>query len=365
MNRLGLKAVDDENCVYIDGKVILFFYVGDVVLLSRKEDRRYLEMRRDELTATYEARDLGELKWFLNIRVNRDRHQKEVWLCQDGYVEKLVKKFNLEHSRGASTPLSKAGNGSVQRYTGKATAKDINHYQTVIGSLIYIAVVTRPDVAYAVSLLASQMSNPSQQHFEEARRVITYLRDTKFHAIEYGPAANINDDARTGTYNKVFDASSDAAFADDVASRKSTEGQVFCLFGGAIDWKSKRQPTVTKSTTEAELLSLSRAGSEIFAWKRLFSQLGFDPGHDLAIRCDNAQTVGIAMKDAPALKTSLRHVDIHSMWLRGATQTGQLKVDWIRTTDMIADGMTKSLGAQRHLGFMKGLGLVNCKDKIL
>lgn len=168
----------------------------------------------------------------------------------------------------------------------------------------------------------------------------------------------------TGSFHQSFDASSDAAFADDVSRRKSTEGQVFRLFGGAIDWKSKRQSTITKSTTEAELLSLSRTGGEVFAWKRLFSQLNFDPGHDLTSWCDNAQAVGIAMKETPALKTNIRHVDIHGMWLREATQKGHVKVEWIPTSNMIADGLTISLGSQKHTTFVRDLGLINCKTRI-
>lgn len=365
LEKVDSKPVDDDACMYNDRKLILFSYFDDVVLLSRTEDIGHLENRRHQLKGTFQAWDLGELKWFLNIQVILSRCEKKLWLCQDDYVEKLAKKFHAEYARKATTPLSKTGSGSLQKYSGTATAADIHFFQTLIGFLIYVAVVTRSDIAYAVRALASQMSDPGPQHIEEGRRVIAYLRDTKHYAIQYGQDATANNESSTGVFNRGFDPSTDAAFADDVFTQRSTDGQVFRLFGGgATDWKSKRRPTVSKSTIEAELLSLSRAGGGTFAWKRLFTQMKFDPGHELTIWCDNLQTVGIGMKEAPALITNLRHIDIHSMWLREVTQRGQLRVEWIKTADMVADGMTKSLGAQEHLIFVKSLGLADCKNMV-
>lgn len=73
---LDFGAVDDESCVFTEGVVILFFYVDDVVLLARKESRTELEMRRQQLKEAFEARDLGELAWFLNERIIRDREKR-------------------------------------------------------------------------------------------------------------------------------------------------------------------------------------------------------------------------------------------------------------------------------------------------
>lgn len=99
-----------------------------MVLLSRREDKHHLDERRAQLKGTFEARDLGELKWFLNVRILPDREKTRLWICQDDYIEKLVKKFNVEHARKAITPLSKLGSGSVQRYLGRAGAAEIHHF---------------------------------------------------------------------------------------------------------------------------------------------------------------------------------------------------------------------------------------------
>ena len=116
---------------------------------------------------------------------------------------------------------------------------------------------------------------------------------------------------------------------------------------------------MTTSTTEAELLAISEAANSFFWWKRLFDSIEFNPEHDLSIRCDNDQTLGLLSKEDPQLRTKLRHVDIHHHWLRQEVQAGRVAVSWIETAHMPADGVTKVLPVQRHAEFIRMLGLVD------
>jgi hypothetical protein len=129
------------------------------------------------------------------------------------------------------------------------------------------------------------------------------------------------------------------------------------MFGGPVDWKASKQRTVTTSTTEAELLAISEAGRTVAMWKRLFNAIRFDPGHPLAINCDNKQTIGILTKETPQLRTKLRHVDIHQHWLRQEVQEQRIHVRWVETKDMVADGLTKLLPRQKHADFVNSLGI--------
>jgi hypothetical protein len=110
----------------------------------------------------------------------------------------------------------------------------------------------------------------------------------------------------------------------------------------------------TTSTTEAELLALTHVGKEVIWWQRFFEQLAFDPGHDITILCDNTQTVGILNKSMPLLTTKMRHVDIYQHWLHERVQAGDLAIEWVSTTDIAADGLTKPLSTVKHAHF------VNC-----
>jgi hypothetical protein len=132
-----------------------------------------------------------------------------------------------------------------------------------------------------------------------------------------------------------------------------------------IDWKSTVQRTVTKSTTEAELLVLSLAGSEMEEWCRFFKGLSFDLGCTLTIWCDNQQTVGIVTKEMDKLATKLKHVDIHQLWVRQEVEAGRLKVQWVLTDRMPADGMTKMLPRQKHTEFVKQLNLMDICSQLV
>jgi hypothetical protein len=143
-----------------------------------------------------------------------------------------------------------------------------NIYQSRIGSTTYATSITRPDAARALNKLAEFLLNPSPEHLKAANRLIKYLYDTRYLAIEYSA-----DSATFTTLEPEFRCSTDAAFGNDIDTRKSTEGYLFKLFRGPIDWKSTRQKLVTKSSTEAELVALSHASTEIFWWRRFFTQI--------------------------------------------------------------------------------------------
>ena len=121
-----------------------------------------------------------------------------------------------------------------------------------MGSLLYATTVTRPDTARAANKLSEFLMNPSARHQEAVDRAISYLYGTSNLAIEYSASGD----------QSTTICASDAAFADDPATRYSTEGYLFKMFNGPVDWRSTKQKTVTTSSTEAELLALSHASKE-------------------------------------------------------------------------------------------------------
>jgi len=136
------------------------------------------------------------------------------------------------------------------------------------------------------------------------------------------------------------------------------------LFGGPIDWKASKQKTVTTSTTEAELLSISHAAKEVIWWNRLLRDIGLDVEHDVTVDCDNKQTVNLLQSKEPILHTKLRHVDIRQHWLRELVQDKKICIKWVPTAQMPADGLTKALSVNNHEKFVKMLGLRDIREKI-
>ena len=358
LKRLGLRQIEEEPCLFTNNKgIFLLFYVDDILLMSRKDCSQEAFRIRDALLQEYDMKELGELRWFLGIRVIRDRSQCKLWLCQDSYVEKITHKYNLQFRRHPLTPMP---TDSLTPHTGRATPQQIHAFQGKTGSINYATTQTRPDVARAASNLAEFSTNPSQQHQDAADQAILYLNGTRYYAIEYSASAN-NQEIIIPWPEKerVLDIASDAGFGNCSTTRRSSEGYLFKLFGGPIDWSSTKQKTVSTSTTEAELLALSHAATEALWWNRLFEDLRFDLGHEITIYCDNQQTIRLLVKDLPTLMTKLKHVDIRRHWLREQVADEKIKVTWIPTSQMPADGLTKALPRQKHQNFVRQLGLVD------
>ena len=243
-------------------------------------------------------------------------------------------------------------------------------FQSLMGSLAFISCITRPDVAKAHSVLAQHLQNPSQKHLAAAKHVWEYLIGTQYYAIcatalrTESASYIIDGEAIEAGVEPLFFGASDAAFADNLETRRSSHGFMFKLYGMPIDWKATVQRSVTKSTTEAELMALSVAGAEMEWWQRAFKSVKFELEFTPQLLCDNTATVGIVTKREDRLQTKLRHVDTHQMWLRHEVEQKRIQVSWVPTDQMPADGLTKVLPRPKHESFVKQLGLEDIRSLI-
>jgi hypothetical protein len=243
-------------------------------LLYHKDNQAEAEALLAGIKGAYKLHDLGDVKWFLGVRVVRDRAAKKIWLAHDTYIEKIAKRFDLINGKCPSTPLPFY---ELKKNTGIAPRHIIKLFQEKVGSVLYTAITIRPDVAYAASQLSHFLTNPSMEHMAAVDWTIRYLFGTRFLGIMYSGDLSNTDLVIT----------SDASFADDVETRRSSHGYTVSLFGGLIAWKAARQDTVTTSTTEAELKGVGSVAKETMALKRLFKEIRLDLGQLWTIFCDN------------------------------------------------------------------------------
>jgi hypothetical protein len=345
LRAIGFQPVPHEPCCLIKDGVIIFFYVDDIILAYHKDKVQEAQNAIKQLQDKYLFTGGNDLQWFLGMEIIRDRTNRRIQLSQSAYSDKisrLADKKNLRHD----TPMA-----SLELLPRKnlATLAEVNKYQRKIGSLLFAAVTTRPDIAFATSRLARFLANPSQDHQDAADRVLLYLQSTKQRALQLGGS-------------KGLQIASDASFADNTQDRKSSQGYAIKLFGGLIAWKANKQDTVTTSTTEAELLALSQVAKEALFISRLLNELHVDlDTRTVTIECDNKQTIRLVTEEVSRLQTKLRHVDIHNHWIRQEVSNGNLQVQYVPSADMIADGLTKVLPTNKWDSFLDQLGLVQAK----
>src|SRR6266436_2742762 len=354
LRNMGFTEVPQEPCVMRRGGIICFFYVDDIVFAFRKKDAGHVTGTVTEMRNHFKLNELGELKWFLGIHIFRDRPRRSLWLSQQSYVEKLANEFTagVQSDKWPPTPMAEEELLPLP-IDDEVLESDKKLYQRKIGSILYAAISTRPDIAFAAARLSRHSCRPGRIHQIAADRVIRYLYRTRFQCIRYGHESEATS----------FVCASDASFADNTLDRKSSQGYVLKLFGGPVAWRANKQDTVTTSSTEAELLALSQTAKESIYMSRLLKVLSLELDEPLAIECDNRQTIRLLAESAK-LQTKLRHVDIHSHWLRQEVQRGAITLTWQESKKLMADGLTKALSRGPFDRFIGMIGLEEQEEKL-
>jgi hypothetical protein len=206
-------------------------------------------------------------------------------------------------------------------------------YKSLIGSLQYIALSTRPDISYAVNQLSRYLSNPGHQHWVSGKRVLRYLKGTARMSLLYKD--------HDGTQSSKLEVFCDADWAGDIDDRKSTTGIVIKLNGCPILWMSKKQSIVALSTAEAEYIAIATAVQEVVWINQYLSELGLIDKEVPVIRSDNQAAIQIASNDT--LHSRSKHIDIRYHFIRQMIKQNQIKLVYVSTTEQEADINTKSL----------------------
>ncbi|KAF2970752.1 hypothetical protein GQX73_g2825 [Xylaria multiplex] len=334
LKKLQLIPSPEEPCLFYspDRKVYIIFYVDDFLVMYHKKDEKEAQRVISGIKGAYELKEQGDVSWFLGIR----------------YIEKIAQRFGLaDNSWIPITPLPMK---ELEKYLGTATKVQIKVFQERVGSILYTAIMIRPDVAYAVAQLSKHLTNPSPEHLAMADQVIRYLYHTRFLGITYG---------HWEQSAQALLIAGDASFGDDKETRRSSHGYIMFLFGGAICWKATRQSTVATSTTEAEINVLGLTGVETMALKRLFRDIDLELGQEWTIFSDNTQAIRLVVGENERINTRLRHVDIQNMWVKQEHRKGSFKVVYLPTDQMPADGLTKNLPRAQYEHFR---ALINLQD---
>ena len=131
-------------------------------------------------------KDLGPTSSYLGIRITRDHKNRSIWIDQEAYIKNALKRFGLQDANNTKTPLPAALH--LEKYEGQATTEI---FQQMIGTLIYAAIGTRPDIAFSATQLSQFNNNPSDLHIKHTKHVLRYLRGTKELHMKYDGSSNV------------------------------------------------------------------------------------------------------------------------------------------------------------------------------
>lgn len=332
----GLKSDMYEPCLFTSHEgnkfTILLLYVDDMLIASN--DQRKLEEIKTKLSKTFEMTDLGEPKLFLSIDIERNREQKILKLSQMEYINKILERFGFSNSNIQRTPMvtRQAANKIIKDQfiatsrKRKDSCKTQFPYREAIGSLLYLAGSTRPDIAYAVNVLSRKQLCPTEDDVIMLKRIFRYLAGTRELGLRY-----------TGDKND-FEVFSDASFGD-CEDRKSTGGFIMRLFGDTIGWRSHKQSWVALSTCEAEYAEMSIACQEVITMSWSLLRILETDMLPATLWYDN-ESAGKCVKKTGEHR--LKHMaDLRFHHVKQCTEEGKIMLEWISSSSQLADIMTK------------------------
>jgi hypothetical protein len=227
-------------------------------------------------------------------------------------------------------------------------------FQKLVGSLIYLAISTRPDISYAAMSLGQFNANPTRAHLVAGKRVLRYLAGTLDLALEF----NFDGGAVPATIGGFLRncAISDADWASDESDRKSISGYCFYFFNSLVSWSAVKQKAISLSSTEAEYYSMTHAIKEAL-WIRLFlTLLSFPIPRPFPLLSDNQSVCALANNSS--ITSRSKHIDIRHHFIRDHISDGTFCTNWIPTSDMPADIFTKPLSFPLFTKHRASLGLV-------
>jgi len=324
----GFQACPEDPCLFRRGsgptECLIIVYVDDMLVAGATKDAA-----RDGLeavTSRFKARELGRPTYFLGLHLVHNDEEGTLHVHQEQYVKTLLGRFGMTEAKPVRLPIG-AG-ARLERAGEPLTGEDPNLYQELVGCLNYLATATRPDIAFAVGRLSRFVSAPMVAHLAAAKVVLRYLAGTKAKGLCY---------QREGDLMGY----SDADFAADKDTRRSTSGNIFLFKGAAVSWVSKLQGSVATSTTEAEYVSAGMAAKELIWLQRL---CGYVTGEapEVLLLCDSQSALAMMGNAVSSVRT--KHIDVVHHFVREKVASGELKVSYVNTTDMTADALTKPLG---------------------
>lgn len=332
--KLGFVAAKSDSSLFIrktsDSLLYLLVYVDDIILTgsNSEEVAKFVTL----LHTQFALKDLGPLSYFLGIHVTPTTGGGLI-LHQTKYISDLLAKVNMHISKPQATPMVA---GTKLLDSGSASFDDPHFYRATVGALQYIC-ITRPDLAYSVNKVSQFMQHPRVDHWQSVKRIVRYLQGTR----DYGLHLQKSSSPR-------LTALCDADWASDPVDRRSTSG--FCVYFGSnlISWISKKQPVVSRSSTEAEYRALALVVAELLWVQALFRELCLpQPSSPPIVFCDNMSTVMLSAN--PILHSRTKHLELDLFFVREKVQQGSIHVTHISSKDQIADILTKPLPKSQFL----------------
>ncbi|GJP80426.1 hypothetical protein CLOP_g10629 [Closterium sp. NIES-67] len=271
------------------------------------------------------------------------------------YINTLAEKYSLQEEREVVTPLPSEFK-LIKAAEGEGVeSEDQRQFQSMVGSLLYAAVHTRPDISFAVGQLARVVQNPTEEQCGAAERVMRYLKSYPTVGVQYSASAQLRQKGvevlqekgeQLGEGKVFLSCFADATWASEHEDSSSVGGYICMVGGGPVSWRSKKQSETALSSVESEYMAMFHAAKEIIWLRRLLKEIGHEQTCATPLFSDSKGA--IAMARNAVLHGLNKHMRIKWHWLRKEVKLGTLDPIYVKTQQQPADFLTKRLAEEPH-----------------
>lgn len=348
LKQFGFETMTYDSAIFIhsQSKIIIICHVDDLIITG--PDNNKITDIIGKLSKMIKLTKIGNINQFLGMQIKTDYKNRSLKINQNKYTQSLLEKFNKVNLHPVTSPVELGIN--LEKSLQPANNYQINQYQQQVGSLIYLAINSRPDISFAVNRCARYMSNPNDSHFRALDRIWKYLNKYPDIGLTYD-CSLINNNILGYT---------DADWGGDTTNRKSTSGYIFSLNNNIISWFSTQQKTVALSSCEAEYMSFKEAIKESIylnnILKYFYRFLNLEIPNEIPRLLTDSESA-IKLANNPEFHKRSKHIDITYHFIRDTIKTQQIILLHVGTKDQKADGFTKGLDTIKHNSFLQSLNL--------
>lgn len=331
LKSLGFENTDDDPCVYYneDRSMIIALFVDDGLIAGTNTDEmiQVLEKLNREFEVTFDIASNNRLS-YLGMQIQND--SSGIFVNQSQYTQRILQRFKFDMLNPASTPMERGMVTDEGNLINNKPLEKSEPYREVIGSLLYLATISRPDISFAINYLSRSCSKPMISHWKMVKRVFQYLKGTVHYGIFF------NGDTKLVAYT-------DSDYGGDTLTGHSTSG-VLINRGGPIVWYTQKQRLVATSTAEAEYRAAVSSIDDICWIRRIGNELGFlDLNQPTTLCVDNQSAIHMLQNTHEGKITKgKKHIDISRKFIQEHIGT-TVKLKHVKSNDQLADILTKPL----------------------
>lgn len=342
---IGFKRSLSDPCLYIEGNVYLLIHVDDLIIVSSSKQK--ICIIKEKLMNNFEMRDLTDDTRIKFLGLNIIKTKNELVIHQKDLIDKILLTFNMVDCKPMSVPIQPKLQLNLE---SSVHIQCVNlPYRQLIGCLMYLMLGSRPDLSFSIYYFSQFQNSYSETHWKHLKHVIKYLKATADFGLKYSKDLSKS--------NVILSAFVDSDFASNSTDRKSVTGYMIKLFDNVIHWKSKKQATVSLSSSEAEYIALSTCITECIFVKQLLEEMLGQNIKPINIYEDNNSCIFMAS----TLETKRsKHIDVKHHFIKDCVSSGEIKLNYISSDKQISDIFTKGLCPNRFKYFRELLNVCIC-----